>query len=154
VSILVLCSCVESPNAIQYWYFYGMVDLKLLTSIIICYFFVFSRTLTTILWLSWFCPRQPGWAGTRRNIHTHTHTHTHLSWLSIIPYLLPQSIMIHGILPVLFMCLTVFFHNISPTFLWSTSWPGTLHFTLYTFLHPIIVFFLQHMSLPSQPVSL
>jgi len=31
-----------------------------------------------------------------------------------------------------------------PSFLWSTSWPGTLQFILHTFLHPIIVFFLQH----------
>ena len=42
----------------------------------------------------------------------------------------------------------------SPSFLWSTSWPGTLHFILHTFLHPIIVFFSQHMPIPSQPVPL
>jgi len=42
----------------------------------------------------------------------------------------------------------------SPSFLWSTSWPGTLNFILHTFLHPIIVFFLQHISIPSQPVLL
>jgi len=69
-----------------------------------------------------------------------TFTHSHLSWSSVIPYLLPPSIMIHGILPVQFMCLTVFFHNLCPTFLWSTSWPGTLNFILHTFLHQIIVF--------------
>ena len=40
------------------------------------------------------------------------------------------------------------FHNLSPSFLWSTSWPGTLHFILHTFLHLIIVFFLQHMPAP------
>jgi len=38
-------------------------------------------------------PGQPEWAGTRRNI-----THSHLSWSSVIPYLLPPSITIHGIL--------------------------------------------------------
>jgi len=37
-----------------------------------------------------------------------TFTHSHLSWSSIIPYLLPLSIMIHGILSVQFRCLTVF----------------------------------------------
>jgi len=110
------------------------------------------------------------------HIHTHTHTHTqpfygsldfvrdnpgelvpeetfihsHLSWSSIIPYLLSPSITIHGILSQ-FTCLAVFFHNLSP-FLWSASWPGTLHFILHTFLHPIIVFFLQPMPIPSQPV--
>jgi len=41
----------------------------------------------------------------------------------------------------------VLFHNLSPSFLWSTSWPGTLHFILHTFLHPIIVFFSQHMPI-------
>jgi len=53
-----------------------------------------------------------------------TFTHSHLSWLSIIPYLLPPSFMIHGILLVQFTCLTVFFHNLSPSCLWSTSWLG------------------------------
>jgi len=42
----------------------------------------------------------------------------------------------------------------SASFLWSTSWPGTLHFILHTFLHPIIIFFSQHMPIPSQPVLL
>jgi len=51
-----------------------------------------------------------------------TFTHSHLSWSSVIPYLLPPSITIHGILPVQFVCLTIFFHNLSPSFLWSTSW--------------------------------
>jgi len=45
-----------------------------------------------------------------------TYTHSHLSWSSVIPYLLPPSVMIHGILRVQFMCLTVFFHNLPPKF--------------------------------------
>ena len=83
-----------------------------------------------------------------------TFTHSHLSWSSIVPYLLHLSNTICGILPVQSTCLKVFFHNLCPSFLWSTSWPGTLHFILHTFLHPIIVFFLQHMPIPSQPVLL
>ena len=75
-----------------------------------------------------------------------TFTHSHLLWLSIAPYLLHPSNMIHGILPVQSMHLTVFFDNLSPSFLWSTSWPDSLHFILHTFLHPI--FFSQH-----KPVS-
>jgi len=71
-----------------------------------------------------------------------TFTHSHLSWSSVIPYLIPPSITIHGILPVQFMCLTVFFRNISPSFVWSTSWPGTL--TSYS-----IHFFTQSSSLRS-----
>jgi len=46
------------------------------------------------------------------------------------------------------------FSTISLSFLWFTSWPGTLHFILHTFLDPIIVFFSQHMPIPSQPVLL
>jgi len=77
------------------------------------------------------CPGLPGWAGTRR-----TFTHSHLSWSSTILHQLPPSTIIHSILPVQFMCLTVFSHNISPSPILSTSWSGTS-----TFLHPIIVFF-------------
>jgi len=83
-----------------------------------------------------------------------TFTHTHLSWSSIVPYMLHPSNTIHGFLPVQFTCLTVFFHNLCPTFLWSASWPGTLHFILHTFLHPIVVFFSQHMPISSHPVLL
>jgi len=61
---------------------------------------------------------------------------------------------IHHILHVQFMCLTDFFQNLSPSFLWSTSWPGTLHFILHTFLYSIILFFSQHMPIPLQPVLL
>ena len=83
-----------------------------------------------------------------------TFTHSHLSWSSIIHYLLPPFIMICGILPVQFTCLTVFLYNHYPGFLWSTSCSGTLHFILHTFHHPIIVFILQHTPIPSKPVLL
>jgi len=69
-----------------------------------------------------------------------TFTHSHLSWSLIILYLLPSSTIIHGILPVQFMCLIVFLYNFFPSLLQSTSWSGTLHFILHIFLHPIIVF--------------
>ena len=90
-------------------------------------------THTTVLRLSGLCPEQP--------VPEETFTHSHLSWSSLIPYLLPPPITNHGILPVQFTCLTVFFHNLSPSPLCSTSWPGTLNIILHTFLHPIIVFF-------------
>ena len=48
--------------------------------------------------------------------------------------------MIHSIFPVQFTCLTVFLHNFCPSPLWSTSWSGTLHFILHTFLHPLVFF--------------
>jgi len=55
---------------------------------------------------------------------------------------------LHSIFLAQFTCLTVFLYNLCPHPLWSTSWSGTLHFILYKFLHPIIVFFsLQHMPI-------
>jgi len=81
------------------------------------------------------------WGSPGEPVPEETFTHSHLSWSSIILYLLPPSVMIHVILLVQFTCLTAFFHNFCPSFLWSTSWSGTLHFILHTFLHPVIVFF-------------
>ena len=58
-----------------------------------------------------------------------TFTHSHLSWSSIIPYLLPPSIMIHDIISVQFTCLTVFFQNLSPKFslVFLLAWHSPLH---------------------------
>jgi len=96
-----------------------------------------------------FCPGQSGWAGTKRNIHPFT-----LIVVINHPYLLSPSTTIHGIRPIQSACFTVSFHNLSPSFLWSTSCPGTLHFILHTCLCPIIIFFSQHMPIPSQPILL
>jgi len=57
-----------------------------------------------------------------------TFTHSHLPWSLIVPYLLPPSTTIHGILPVQSTCLTVFFHNLSKfslVYLWA--WHPPLH---------------------------
>jgi len=70
-----------------------------------------------------------------------TFTPSHLFWSSIIFYHLPPSTTIYSILPAQIKWLTVFLHNFSPSPLWFTSWSGTLHFILHTFLHPIAVFF-------------
>jgi len=103
-----------------------------------------SHTHTTVLQLSGLCPGHPGWVGTRRNIHP-------LTLIVVISHPLSASlsVTIHGILPVQFTCLIVFFHNPSPSFLWSISWPGTLNFILHTFLYPIIVFYSQHLPISS-----
>ena len=104
-----------------------------------------------------------------RHTHTHTHTHTHnhfmvvwilsgitqvsryqkkpfihsgLSWSSIIPYLLPPSITIHGNLRAWQSFFTVslqVFFGLPLGLALSTS-----HSIVHTFLHPIIVFFSQH----------
>jgi len=78
------------------------------------------------------CPDKP--------VPEKTFTYSHLSWSSTIFYQLPPSTMIHSIFPVEFMCLTVFLHNLSPSPLWSISWPGNLHF-IYS-----IHFFTQSLS--------
>jgi len=81
-------------------------------------------------------------------------THSHPSWSSYILYQLPPFTTIHSILCVQFTCLTILFDNLSPGPLWSSSWSWTLNFILHTFLHPIIIFFSQHMPIPTQPVLL
>jgi len=103
-----------------------------------------THTHTTILRLYGFV-----WDNLGELVPEETFTNSHLSWSSVIPYLLLPSNTIHGILPVQFTCLTVFFHNISPSFVSSTSYTNTLHFILHTFLHPITVLFSQHMPIPS-----
>jgi len=76
------------------------------------------------------------------------------SWSSSSLYQLLPSTKIHSILLVQITCLAIFLHNFSSCPLWSTSWSGAIHLILHTFLHPIGVFFLQHMPIPSQPVLL
>ena len=93
------------------------------------------------------CPGLPRWAGTRRNIHP-------LTPILVINHHLSSSSIYYN--PWHFLC-SIYVPDslfpLSPSFLWSTSWPGTLHFILHTFLHSIIVFFMWHMP-PSQPVLL
>jgi len=76
------------------------------------------------------------------------------SWSSPNLYQLLPSTTIHSILPVQIACLAVFLHNLSPCPLWSTFWSGPLHLIFHTFLHPISVYFSQHIHIPSQPVLL
>jgi len=89
------------------------------------------------------CQWLPEWVGSKRNIHPPILLISH-----------PLSTMIHSIFPAQITCLTVFLHNLSPSPLWSTFCSGTLCFILYTFLHQVIVFPLQYMPMPSQPVLL
>ena len=86
------------------------------------YYYYYNRFMAV-----WILTGLPGWAGTRRNIHP-------LIPIVVIYYPLSASSIYydHGILPDQFTCLTVFLHNLCPSFLWSTSWPGALHFILQT----------------------
>ena len=89
------------------------------------------------------------WSGTTR-VGRYQKKHSHPSWSSDILYHLPPFATINVIHSVHFTCLTVLSFNLSPGHLW----PWTLNFILHTFLHPIIIFFSQHMPIPTQPVLL
>jgi len=81
---------------------------------------------------------QCGWADTRRNI---LHLLLYLSWYSAILRQFPFIYYDHSILPVQFICLTVFLNHLCPGPFWSSFWSRTLHFIPHTFLHPVIVSF-------------
>ena len=89
-----------------------------------------------------------------RPVPEETLTHSHPSWSSDILYQLPPFTTINGILFVHFTSLTVLSYNLSPGPLWSSSWSWTHNFILHTFLHLIIIFFSQHMPIPTQPILL
>jgi len=65
-----------------------------------------THTHTTVLGSLDFVRDNPG-----ELVPEKTFTHLHPSWASIIPYLLPPSITIHGIFPVQFTC-----HSLSQVF--------------------------------------
>ena len=84
---------------------------------------------------------------TRVSRYQKEHSPTHLCWSSTILYQLLPSTTIHSILSVQLMCLTIFMHNLCPSRFWSTSWSGALNLIFHTFLHPVSVFFSQHMPI-------
>jgi len=71
------------------------------------------------------------------------------SWASPSLYQLLPSTTIHSILRLNCMLGNLFAQRLS-----TSSWSGALHLIFHTFLHPISVFFSQHMPIPSQPVLL
>jgi len=97
------------------------------------------------------------WSGTTRvgryqKKHSSKHTHPD-HWISFIKFLH----LLRSIASSLFSLRawqTVLCHNLSPGPLWSSSWSWTLYFVLHAFLHQTIVFFSQHMNIPTQPVLL
>ena len=79
-----------------------------------CYIKTFLQTQQQLFYD--LCLGLPGWAGTKI-----TFTHSHLSWSSTILCLFPPSTMIHSIITVQFTCLTVFLHNLTPTFFYKIN---------------------------------
>ena len=90
--------------------------------------------------LTTLCPGLPGWAGTRRNIHP-------LTPILIIGH--PLSTFSIYWDPLHPLCSVYVLDSLSPGPLWSSSWSGTLYFILQAFLHAIIIFFSQHMPIPT-----
>jgi len=85
--------------------------------------FIITHIHTTVLRLFGFCPGQPRWAGTRRNIHP-------LTPIVVIkyPYLLPPSTTIHGTLPIQSTCFTVFPQSLSKfSLVYLLAWHPPLH---------------------------
>jgi len=79
------------------------------------------------------CPGLPRWASTKRNIHV-------LTAIPIINHCLcASSIYCDPWHPPCSIYMPE--SNLCPSFLWSTSWSVSLHFTIHTLFHPIIVFF-------------
>ena len=104
-----------------------------------------TRTTTVLRPFVWDYPGEP--------VPEETLTHPP-SWSSSNLYQLLPSTTIHSILLVQITFLAIFLHNLFPCPLLSTSWSRALHLIFHTFLHPISVFFSQHMPIPSQPVLL
>jgi len=80
-----------------------------------------------------YSPDDATWT-TRVSWYQKKHSCTHPTMVIKCPLLLHPSRKIYSILPVKSTCLTLFFHCLSPSFLWSTSWPDTLHFILQFFI--------------------
>jgi len=94
------------------------------------------------------CPGLPGWASTRRNIHPPTYPDYQPIFINFLIYHDPQH-------PPCYVLDNLFAHfSPSPYPIWFTSCSGALHLILHTFLHPISVFFLQHMPIPLKDVLL
>jgi len=82
-----------------------------------------------------------------------TFTHPPTWSASNLCQLLPSTT-IFGILLVQTTWLAVFLHNLCPCPVLSVSWSGALYLIFHTFLHPVSVFLLPHMAMPSQHVFL
>jgi len=79
-----------------------------------------------------------------------TFTHSHLSWSSIVPYLLPPSTTVQSMASSLFNpCSWQSYSTISLQFslVYLLAWHPPLHRLPHSCLHPIIVFFSQHMPI-------
>ena len=100
----------------------------------------------TALWILFATTRVSWYKKKHSPTHTHRGHQSPLSASSIYydPWHPPYSIHV----------LYNLFPQSLPSFLWSTSWPGTLHFILHTFLQPIIIFFSQHIPILLKPVLL
>ena len=78
----------------------------------------------------------------KKHSPTHTHPYHQTSFINFLHLL--RSIASSGLS---LRAWTFLWDNLSPGTLWSSSWSWTLYFILHAFVHPIIIFFSQHMLL-------
>jgi len=86
-----------------------------------------THTHKTVLRLSGFCPRHPGWAGTRRNIRGHQSSL--ICFLHLLQSMASSLFNLHA------------WQSLSTIkFFWFTSWPGnfSVRFTLYWIPFPFV----------------
>jgi len=134
--LLSLSSSSELCGLLQ-WLWHGDCTINVLQYFIVTiginnYYSVYTHTHTQPFYGSvesvWDNPGEP--------VPEETFTHSHSSWSSIIPICflhLLRTIASSAFSPRALQS----FSTISPSLLWSTSWPGTLHFILHTFLHTL-----------------
>ena len=129
-------------NTFHEWHHKIIVRLLLYDSFICVKLLTHTHNHFTALWIL----SGTTWVSRYQKKHSPTHTYRgHQSFLICV---------LHLLLSVASSCSVYvpdnLFHNL-PSFLRSTSWPGTLNFILHT-CHPIIVFFSLHMPIPLLPV--
>jgi len=86
------------------------------------------------------------WAGIRRNIHLSWSSVTLVCFLCILQSIASSLFNLHAWQSFSTIC--------KFSLVYLSAWHPPLHAVLHTFLHPMIIFFLQHMPIPSQPVLL
>jgi len=95
----------------------------------------FNSSLSRPTWVNRHQKKQP-------STPTLTYPDHQLSFISFLPLLQSIASSLFNLCAWQSFCTTSLQ---SPGPLWSTYWSGAHHFTLHRFLHPIIVFFSQHM---------
>jgi len=87
------------------------------------------------------CPRWPRWAGSRRNIHSLTPCLCGHYTTSVIDFLHFSTVC--SIFLAYLSDLTIFFFDLTPSFLWPASRSYTFHFKIHAFFTQSFLSFLK-----------